>query len=169
MRGVKIHPIAQKFAPDDKRMWPVYKWLVDHDLPITAHSGKNVIEDEYAGFGEPDRWLSVLEDFPGLRLILAHLGNGYWEQTIELAKKYKHVLFDTAVAISYIDSDTTLDDNEAVEMIRTIGADRILFGSDYPWINPLGDIERIKGLKISPNDRDKILGGNAASLFNLTK
>jgi uncharacterized protein len=167
MRGVKIHPIAQKFAPDDVRMKPVYRWLVEHDLPITAHSGKNIIEDEYAGFGEPNRWLSVLEEFPRLKLILAHLGNGFWEQAIDIAQKYKQVLFDTAVAISQIDSDTTLDDNEAVEMIRTIGADRILFGSDYPWINPAGDIERIKGLKISQNEIDGILGGNAAVLFNL--
>jgi predicted TIM-barrel fold metal-dependent hydrolase len=78
-------------------------------------------------------------------------------------------MFDTAVAISHIDSDTTLDDNEAAEMIKTIGADRILFGSDYPWINPAGDVERIKGLKISQNGIDDILGGNAAALFNLCK
>jgi predicted TIM-barrel fold metal-dependent hydrolase len=167
MRGLKLHPIAQKFAPDDERMRPVYRWLVDHDLPVTAHTGENIIKDEYVGFGEPNRWISVLEEFPRLRLIMAHLGNGFWEQAIEIAKKYKQVLFDTAVAISAIDSDTTLDDNEAVEMIRTIGADRILFGSDYPWINPAGDIERIRGLKISQGEIDRILGGNAAELFGL--
>jgi hypothetical protein len=168
MRGVKIHPVAQKFAPDDERMRPVYRWLTEHDLPITAHSGKNITDNEYIGFGEPNRWLGVLEEFPTLKLVLAHLGNGFWDQAINLSKKYTHIMFDTAVAISGIESDTTLDDNEAVEMIKTIGAERIMFGSDYPWINPAGDIDRIKGLNISESDKGLILGGNAARLFNIS-
>lgn len=165
MRGLKIHPVAQNFSPDDERMMPVYEWLVKHDLPITAHSGMNI--DCKSTFGEPERWISVLEEFPDLKLILAHLGNGFWDQTVEMADKFKGVMFDTAIAISYIDSPTTLDDEEAIDLIRTIGSDRILFGSDYPWINPAKDIQRIKGLNISEDDKNLILGKNAAKLFNL--
>lgn len=165
MKGLKIHPVAQGFAPDDKRMWPVYEWLVRHDLPITAHSGTNV--DGNSKYGEPKRWIPVLEEFGDLNLILAHLGNGFWDQTIEIADRFKGVMFDTAIAISYIDSPTTLEDEEAEELIRTIGSERILFGSDYPWINPANDIERINGLNISDKDKKLILGENAARLFNL--
>jgi predicted TIM-barrel fold metal-dependent hydrolase len=60
-----------------------------------------------------------------------------------------------------------LDDETAVDLIRTIGSDKILFGSDYPWINPKKDIERINGLNISDNDKELILGVNAERLFNL--
>ena len=165
IRGLKIHPVAQKFAPDDERMWPVYEWLVKHDLPITAHSGVNI--DEKSELGEPKRWIKVLEDFPDLKLILAHLGNGFWDQTIEIADKFPQVMFDTAIAISHIDTPTTLDDAGAVDIIRTIGSERIMFGSDYPWINPLKDIERIKSLDLSEMDKKLILGENASKLFNL--
>lgn len=165
MKGLKIHPIAQNFSPDDERMWPVYEWLVKHDLPITAHSGVNI--DNKSALGEPDRWIPVLEDFPELKLILAHLGNGFWDQTIEIADRFPKVMFDTAIAISYINSPTTLDDGEAVDLIRTIGSDRILFGSDYPWVNPAEDIKRINGLDISDEDKKLILGENAVKLFNL--
>lgn len=165
MKGLKIHPVAQGFAPDDERMWPVYEWMVKHDLPLTAHSGINV--DEKSCFGEPERWLPVLEEFKDLKLILAHLGNGFWDQTIEIADKYPEVRFDTAIAISQIKSPKTLDDEGAVDMIRTIGSDRILFGSDYPWMNPLKDIERIKSIDIAEEDKKLILGGNAEKLFNL--
>lgn len=165
MKGLKIHPVAQEFAPDDGRMWPVYEWLVKHDLPITAHSGVNI--DEKSKLGEPKRWVHVLEDFPDLKLILAHLGNGFWDQTIEIADKFPQVMFDTAIAISYIDNPTTLGDEEAKDLIRTIGSDRILFGSDYPWINPAKDIERIKSLNICEKDKKLILGENAVKLFNL--
>lgn len=165
MKGLKIHPVAQGFAPDDERMWPVYEWMVKHDLPLTAHSGINV--DEKSCFGEPERWLPVLEEFKDLKLILAHLGNGFWDQTIEIADKYPKVMFDTAIAISHINSPKTLDDAGAVDMIRTIGSHRILFGSDYPWINPLKDIERIKSINIAEKDKKLILGGNAEKLFDL--
>ena len=57
--------------------------------------------------------------------------------------------------------------DEAVDMIRTIGVGRILFGSDYPWINPKEDIEHVKSLNISEDDKDLILGGNAVRLFDL--
>jgi predicted TIM-barrel fold metal-dependent hydrolase len=165
MKGLKIHPIAQNFSPDDERMWPVYEWMVKHDLPITAHSGMNI--DNKSDLGEPNRWIKVLEDFPDLKLILAHLGNGFWDQTIEIADKYPNVMFDTAIAISHIDSPTTLDDEESTDLIRTIGAHRILFGSDYPWVNPGKDIMKIKNLEISMDDKKKILGENAARLFDL--
>lgn len=165
MKGLKIHPVAQGFAPDDERMWPVYEWLVKHDLPITAHSGMNV--DGKLKFGEPERWIPVLEEFNDLKLILAHMGGGSWDKTIEIADKFPQVMFDTAISISYIDSPTTLNDEEAKDMIKTIGSDRILFGSDYPWINPAKDIEHMRGLDISDNDKRLILGENARRLFNL--
>ncbi|MBM4240320.1 MAG: hypothetical protein FJ150_01350 [Euryarchaeota archaeon] len=139
--------------------------MVAHDLPITAHSGINI--DEVSYFGEPKKWLSVLEDFPDLKLILAHLGNVFWDQTIEIADRFPKVMFDTAIAISNIHTPTTLDDEEAVDLIKTIGDDKIHFGSDYPWIDPAKDIERIKGLKIRNNEKDLILGKNAVKLFNL--
>lgn len=165
MKGLKIHPIVQNFSPDDERMWPVYEWMVKHDLPITAHSGMNI--DNKSVLGEPNRWIKVLENFPDLKLILAHLGNGFWDQTVEIADKYPNVMFDTAIAISNIESPTTLNDEEAIDLIRTIGSHRILFGSDYPWVNPGNDIIRIKSLEISIEDKNKILGENAARIFGL--
>jgi predicted TIM-barrel fold metal-dependent hydrolase len=165
MKGLKFHPVAQEFAPDDERMWPVYEWMTKHDLPITTHSGFNV--DGKSMFGEPERWIPVLEEFSDLKLILAHMGGGSWDMSIEIADRFPQVMFDTAIAISYIDSPTTLDDEGAVDLIRTIGSERILFGSDYPWINPKKDIGRINGLNISDNDKKLILGKNAERLFNL--
>jgi len=165
MKGLKIHPVAQEFSPDDQRMFPVYEWLIKHDLPITAHSGMNV--DCTSTFGEPERWIPVLEEFNELKLILAHLGNGFWDQTVKIADRFPQVMFDTAVAISHIDAPTTLDDEAAVDLIRTIGSKRILFGSDYPWINPKKDIKRIMGLDINEEDKELILGKNAARIFNL--
>ncbi|MEW6172272.1 MAG: amidohydrolase family protein [Bacillota bacterium] len=168
MKGLKIHPIAQGFPPDDRRMWPVYRWLVERDIPVAAHSGMNVVEDEQTDLARPRRWLAVLEDFPELRLILAHMGGGFWDEALEIAGKYPQVMFDTAIALCHRKTGRNwLDDNEAVEMIHTIGAHRVMFGSDYPWIDPGGDVERIRGLALTDDEKQMILGLNAARLLRL--
>lgn len=165
MKGLKIHPVAQCFAPDDERMWPVYEWLVAHDMPITAHTGMNV--DGKSKFGEVDRWITILEEFKDLKLVLAHMGSGCWDQAIEISDKFPQVMFDTAISVSYIDAPTTLDDDEAADMIRTIGSKRVMFGSDYPWIDPKREIEHIKHLPISNETKELILGQNARKFFDI--
>lgn len=164
MQGVKIHPIAQGFAPDDRRMWPVYEWLVEHNLPLTAHSGVNIVADEKTDMARPRRWLPVLEAFPGLRLVLAHMGGGFWKEALEIARRHPQVMLDTAIALcSQKTSDLTwLDDAQAVEMIRAVGAERVLFGSDYPWVDPAGDVERIRSLPLTLEEKRLILGENLA-------
>lgn len=73
----------------------------------------------------------------------------------------------TIALCHYRTGKSWLDDNQAVEMIRTIGADRVLFGTDYPWVDPMGDIERIRSLNLTEEERRKILGENAARLLGL--
>ena len=169
MKGLKIHPIGQGFAPDDRRMWPVYEWLVQHNLPLIAHSGINVRPDAQTDLARPRRWLPVLHDFSALRLILAHMGGGFWEEAVQIARQYPHVLFDTAIAVSHVNTgpQTWLNDDQAVELIRTIGADRVLFGSDYPWIDPRGDIERIRRLALTEDEKREVLGENDARAMSL--
>lgn len=169
MRGVKVHPIAQGFPPDDRRMWPVYRWLVEHDLPILAHSGINVVEDEQTDLGRPHRWLPVLEEFPTLRLILAHMGGGFWDEAIDVVQRYPQVMLDTAIALTAVEigGKNWLTDDQAVEMIRAVGADHVMFGSDYPWIDPAGDVARIRSLALTDEEKRLILGENAARVLDL--
>jgi len=169
MKGLKIHPIGQGFPPDDRRMWPVYEWLVRHNLPIIAHSGINVRPDAQTDLARPRRWLPVLADFPTLRLILAHMGGGFWDEAVQIARQYPQVLFDTAIAVSHVDTgpQTWLNDARAVELIRAIGAERVLFGSDYPWIDPKGDIERIRRLALTEEEKRQVLGENAGRMLGL--
>jgi hypothetical protein len=170
MRGVKVHPIAQGFAPDDQRMWPVYSWLVRHNLPITAHSGINIVADATTDLARPRRWLPVLREFPKLRLVLAHMGGGFWDEAMEVCRRHPTVLLDTAIALCghVTGAQTWLDDARAVAMVRAVGARRVLFGSDYPWVDPAGDVQRIQALPLTEEERLAILGGNAARELGLS-
>jgi uncharacterized protein len=83
------------------------------------------------------------------------------------------VYFDTSIVITgfppiqQVNESSWLDDGEVADIFRMIGADRVLFGSDYPWGSPAHDVERILGLNLSWEEKQKILGGNAVKLFRL--
>ena len=64
-------------------------------------------------------------------------------------------------------SRPALSDEEAVDIIRRIGVERVLFGSDWPWFHPLRDRERIEALSFSNSERGLILGGNAQHIMGV--
>lgn len=169
VRAVKLHPVAQEFYVNDKAMWTIYQKCEKENLSIIFHCGKMMIEGlpEYA---HPQLFYDVLRDFPKLRIVCAHMGGGFWEEAIKLANNFpKNVYFDTAIAISAapIPDFLILTDEQAVGMIRKIGVHRVMFGSDFPWIDPKPDIERIERLKLTESEKRKILSENAKKFFNI--
>jgi len=169
VRAIKLHPVAQEFYVNDKAMWPIYQKCEEADLPIIFHCGKMMVEG-LPNYAHPDLFYDVLKAFPKIRVILAHMGGGFWEEATRLAHTFPHnVYFDTAISISAapIPDFLSLTNEQAVAMIRKIGIHRVMFGSDFPWINPRGDIERIKKLGLTENEQRMILGENAIKFFNI--
>ena len=60
-----------------------------------------------------------------------------------------------------------LDDAMVVEVINEIGADKVIFGSDYPWGSPGHDIQRIMEFDLSEEQKRMIFAGNAKSIFKI--
>jgi predicted TIM-barrel fold metal-dependent hydrolase len=111
----------------------------------------------------------VLERHPGLPLVLAHLGGAAWREVAELALAFPSARFDLAEIVSWSGhADGAPTPAELSALIREIGAERVLLGSDFPWYEP-GDVvaavEALPGL--GPEERAAILGGNAAALLGL--
>ncbi|HCJ66040.1 MAG TPA: hypothetical protein DHV62_01610 [Elusimicrobia bacterium] len=169
VQAVKLHPVAQEFYVNDRTMFPIYQKCEKVNLPIIFHCGKMMIEG-LPGYAHPELFSDVLKSFPKLRVVLAHLGGGFWKEVIKLADTFPEtVYFDTAIALSgaSIPSFLSLTDTQAVEMIRKIGVQRVMFGSDFPWINPKNDIERIKKLHLTDNEKRMILSENAKKFFGI--
>jgi uncharacterized protein len=168
-KGLKLHPVSNRFYPADRGLWPAYQRAVDLGLPILFHSGEaEVAGYTQADYARPANFEPVMQNFPKLVLILAHLGKGYLEESLALARKYDHVYFDTSAILSggEIKSGFT-SAGEAVKLIRSIGVSRVLFGSDWPWFDPLPAIRQIEGLDLSGEEKRMILGRNAAGVFRL--
>ena len=171
-RGIKLHPMAQVFEPDDSAMESLYKYCNELRLPIVFHCGR-VANARLNGYADIDRILPVLGKHPDIPFILTHMADGNINDVIDTAQKYPNVIFDTSIVISgYIPIINTNepswnDDETVIDVVNRIGARRIVFGSDYPWGSPEHDIMRFIDMKLEEDQKSMILGQNSLKIFNI--
>lgn len=119
-RGVKLHPSSDQFQPDDTRLDPVYGVAEERNVPIIIHAGP-----ELDSIG--DQVLRTCDQWPGLRLALAHCA------LTDLALLHEHVaqttnlFFDTA----------WWNPANVLALFRLIPPGRILNASDLPYSTPI--------------------------------
>jgi predicted TIM-barrel fold metal-dependent hydrolase len=153
LKGIKFHPDMQQFNIDDEKMMSIYA-LLEGRLPVIFHTG-----DYRYSWSHPSRLARVLDAFPGLVTVAAHFGG--WS-LYDLALEYfrdRSCYLDLSSSIPYLGIKRT------EELIGIYGADRILFGSDYPMWDPAAELEQFHRLNLSMEDREKILGGNALRIL----
>ena len=160
--GVKFHPDYQGFFADDPKAFPIYAAAEELGLPVAFHTGWDPRSPDVV-HAPPQAVARVAEEFPKLTVIAAHMGgmclqNEVMEQLAGKADLY----FDTAYT-----ADPWMDKATMEKMIRMHGADKILFGSDFPWHLPLHELEFIDSLGISSEEKELILGGNARRLLGI--
>lgn len=165
-KGIKLHPAEGRYFPRDERIWPVYARAQELGLPIITHGGLFMMSPDEA-YTRPSNFESVLESFPELTLVVAHMGHGFWDESVELAKRYSNVYFDTSAVVSGVEHLQVLSDDDAAELIRRLGVERVMFGSDYPWFNPAVDLKRFLRLPLTPAEKEKVLGENATAILGI--
>ena len=164
-KGLKLHPASCRYFPNNRAFWPAYKRCEEIGLPVISHSGTFFSGEVH--YAQPKFFDEVLAAFPKLTLVLAHMGGGYWDQAVDLAKRYPNVSFDTSAAISGTIGHMNLAKGDEVKLIRQIGVERVMFGSDWPWFDPGRDIEFLKTLDLSDQEKDAIFAGNAARIYKI--
>ncbi|MDR1537027.1 MAG: amidohydrolase family protein [Clostridiales bacterium] len=152
LKGVKLHPDFQNFMMDDCRMLDIYEML-EGRLPILMHCG-----DYRHQFSRPERLDRILRMFPKLTVIAAHFGG--WS-LFDLALEY---LLDKNCYLDVSSSIMFLGEKRSLELIRAYGAERILFGSDYPMWNPGIELERFNRLDLTGKEKELILSKNAMGI-----
>jgi predicted TIM-barrel fold metal-dependent hydrolase len=164
-RGIKLHSVIQRFFMGDRRMWPIYQACVELDIAIIAHSGSARGTDQY---GEPRAFAEVFKTFPQLKLVMAHMGNGSWRQTREIAEACPNAVFDCSEVMEWPGAPNAPTDQELAQLIKDIGPNRVLLGSDFPWWSPAHCVERLMGLPVlSREEKESILGANAVRILGL--
>jgi predicted TIM-barrel fold metal-dependent hydrolase len=164
-RGIKIHPVAQGFMPDDPRMEASYRTCEELSLAVLSHSGSDKVG---TGFAVPASFASVLQAFPKLTLILAHLGGASWRQTADLAGAFPEVAFDLCEIIEWTGAPNAPSMLDLARLIHDVGPERVMLGTDFPWYDLDRTVELVMDLPIlSTEEREAILGANAARILRL--
>lgn len=158
--GIKLHPDYQQFYVDDQAVIPMFRALADAGLIVLFHAGIDIGLPPPVHC-PPDRLARLLDAVPNLTIIAAHMG-GYrcWEDVRRLLAG-RDIYFDTSYTIQDLGAEPM------TELIKAHGADKVLFGTDSPWTEQSAEVASIKSLKLSSDEIEAILGGNAARLLAL--
>jgi predicted TIM-barrel fold metal-dependent hydrolase len=164
-RGLKLHTIALRADPAEAALAPTFAVCAERGLPVVAHCGP---DRHGAGWALPGAFAPVLERQPELPLVLAHLGGAAWRETAAFAAAYPAARFDLSEIVAWTGAPHAPSPAEFVELIRAIGPERVLLGSDFPWYEPADTVAQVIDLPgLGAAEREAILGGNAAVLLGL--
>jgi len=161
----ELNADAQGFDLDDpKRIAPVVEVCLAHDRPILLHAS-DPVGHAYPGKGTatPDRLLRFLAAFPALRVVLAHWGGGlpFYELMPEVAAITANAVYDTA-ASTYLYRFAVYR-----AVLDVVGADRVLFGSDFPVLRQDRFLRRSLAAGVRADEADAVFAANARRVYGL--
>ena len=161
-KGIKIHPYCDQVRPSDPRYRPVWEFAARRNLPVLIHTWNSLrYADPLLDYCVPAQFERIAEDYPDAKILLGHSGGEYDGilEAITVAKACPNVYLDTASSRLY---------PGVVEMmVAEVGAERVLYGSDVPFLSPVPQVGKIVYADIGEAEKRMILGLNAAALFGL--
>ena len=196
-KGAMVHGLTNGVFLDDRRYWPIFERAQALDVPIYLHPAvpdRAVVERYYQDY--LDQFPSLLtaawgftvetatqairmvlsgafEAYPGLKIILGHMGEGLpfllWRLDHALSRPGNRPIsfreqFSQHV---WITTSGNFSTPALLCSMLELGVDRIMFSVDWPFVqNPPGT-EWLQSLQISAEDKAKIAGGNAQRLLKL--
>jgi hypothetical protein len=143
---------------------PIIDIIIKNNLILLTHASEPV-GHQYSGKGTatPDLLYTLITAFPDLKLVCAHWGGGlpFYALMPEVKNALKNVYFDTAA------SPFLYTPQVYSQVAQLVGADKILFGSDFPLIPQRRFLKEIAALDLPEDAKNKILAGNAKKLLGL--
>jgi len=98
---------------------------------------------------------------------MAHLGMGFLNEVTSMAQTYPNLAFDCSAIISAIPAEGEFSDSQITGLIKKIGVERVMLGSDFPWYDPAEAMARLLRLDFSEQEKRLLLAGNAVRIYRL--
>lgn len=160
LKGIKLHPDYQDMYFNDIR----YKRLIDCasrlDLIVCVHAGVDPKSPDDVHC-TPKMSLELIRDVQPGKLVLAHLGgNKLWDEVEEYLVG-QDVYFDTGVVLDQMPQE------QFIRIVRTHGADKILFGTDSPWAGQEEFVKLLSAMPLTQEEKEQIFSENACKLLKL--
>jgi uncharacterized protein len=179
-RAVKLIPGWFHEYPNDHAFWPMYRRCEELGLAVTSDTGTVGLGEHMSHpgtfntvcYGEPAHFADVLEAFPKLTLVMAHFGSAFWDQRVELARRFPNLMFDisggfASPTFNARDGARALSEVDAVRVMRHVGIDRLMFGSDGPHVMLQPGLEQLLRLELTDAEQQAILADNAKRIYRI--
>jgi predicted TIM-barrel fold metal-dependent hydrolase len=142
--GIKLHPDMHDYPLTGPRYAPVWTYAARHRLPVLTHTWG----------GSPNDGPAVVEriaaEQPEVTFLAGHAGSPETDAMIAVAKRHSNVLLEVCGSVN---SGTRI-----ARMVDSLGPGRVVFGSDFPFIDLRSSLGRLVFCDIDDRERDNILG-----------
>ncbi len=157
--GIKIHPSGSKVSADDERYRPVWEMARELKLPLMSHTWDVSTYNPKQIYAVANLFEKYIAEYPDVTFVFGHCGGRYngIKQAIEIGKKYPNAHYD-------ITGDIWLN-GFIEELVDGVGADRIVYGSDWTMIEQRPMLGVVFGSNLPQLDKEKILRHTAARIY----
>ena len=160
--GIKIHPNNTGIDLDSAYNQAIFAYAQEHKIPVAIHSYPNKEDDRSAAY----RIVNVLAQYPDLTVIVSHMGAHQWEQLLPT----RCFVDISAILPDYVRTYGIAKTNE---ILRSFGADRLLFATDYPDSRIMQPDEIygsyfdiLNQMDFTKEEAEKIAYGNISQILN---
>ncbi|UOY03733.1 amidohydrolase family protein [Blastococcus sp. PRF04-17] len=164
-RVFKVHVQVGDFDPRDPLLDDVWARLEETGTPVVIHCGSGPLAGDHTG---PEPVTGLLERFPRLQLVIAHLGMPEYREFLDLAERYERVHLDTTMfATDFTERLMPFDPAERARLAAL--REKVLLGSDFPSI-PYAyahQLQALHRLELGEEWLRAVLWRNGARLFTI--
>jgi predicted TIM-barrel fold metal-dependent hydrolase len=159
--ALKLHPVHGGFRCDDAQLYPAYAVLEERGVPLVVHCGTSSFPGSRNELASPEYLLPVARDFPGLDVVLAHGGRGWWyDAAAFMALSHPNVWIELSGL-----PPKRLPEYYARYDLRRL-ARRWIFATDWPGVpGTAANARAVVGLGLDDELAGLVLGGNARSVY----
>jgi len=153
--GIKIHPSCHQYAANGPHYRPMWAFANDHRLPVLSHTWEGSKECS------PKLLVEISREFPQVPILLGHSGGTAkgLDEALEAAQECAQLYLDL--------TGSALPRGMLEIMVDKVGSERVLFGTDIPFVDCRPQIGYVAAARISDDDKRHIFGRNAQRLFGL--
>jgi predicted TIM-barrel fold metal-dependent hydrolase len=174
--------LCKVYAPEDgplndPELWPFYEAAEELGVVLTVHTGLAYVQPQYSKYSHPGLLDDVCNAFPSLPIIAYHMGWPYHEELIGMCAKHPNLYMSVSGIIGWYTLSPYRGYHHIGQAIQQAGVDKIVFGLDWPGVDPVACVDYMLNLQmpeeltekwgyrqITEEDRTKMLGLTLAEL-----
>ena len=145
--GIKLNPLRHAYVADAECLDPIMEAARELHIPVFIHSG-------HAPYALPWSIALLAERFPDVNIVMIHMGHGhgvYIDAALKMARRYSNL---------YLEMSGMPMNSKIKEAYKTVGNDRIFFGTDAPFHHPTIEMQKVLTSGLTEKEMEDVFYNN---------